>query len=95
MSTDHSHQFLNDIKVARNLVFPRPTNLDCKLIDFSNFINFQLVLGVFNRSLSVKLGIFPVSCQHWHPKIFIIMLVKISPGKSPDVVVGVLKINLD
>ena len=24
---------------------------------------------VFNRSLSVKLGIFPISCRHWHPII--------------------------
>ena len=26
-------------------------------------------MGVFNRSLSVKLGIFPISCQHCHPII--------------------------
>ena len=26
----------------------------------------QSVLGAFNCSLSVKLGIFPIFCQHWH-----------------------------
>ena len=57
----------------------------------------QSVLGVFNRSLSVKLGIFPISCQHWHPIImqFIIKLVKMWPGGTPHVVVGTLKISLD
>ena len=34
------------------------------LIEFSPHSPF---LGVFNRSLSVKLGIFPISCRHWHP----------------------------
>ena len=56
-------------RVARSLVFSRSINLESKLIYrilclCKPLAHMQSVLGVFNRSLSVKLGIFPISCRH-------------------------------
>ena len=46
--------------------------------------------------MSVKLGIFCISCWHGHPIImFIIKLVKMWPDGIPHVVVGTLKISVD
>ena len=62
--------FWRHLKVARNSVFSKSTNLESKLMDFFAFLNFsrQSVLRVFIRSLFVKSGIFQASCQHWHIK---------------------------
>ena len=56
----------------------------------------QSVLGVLNRSQSVKLGVLP----HFLSALatnnaFIIKLVKMWPGGTLHVVVGTLKISLD
>ena len=58
------------IKVAGNPVLSRLTNLESELTSLScATFSTQSVFRVFNNSLSVKLGIFPISCWHWHPII--------------------------
>ena len=54
-------------KVLRNPVFLRSTNREIHVDRLYVFL--ICYLGIFNRSLSVYLGIFPVSCRHWHPII--------------------------
>ena len=62
--------FVNLRRVTCYPVFSRSTNLESKLIDFFVLLKYysaQSVFGVTNRSHSVKLGIFPIFCRHWHP----------------------------
>ena len=85
----------SSFKVAGNPEFSWSTNLESKLIEFFVLVNFctQSVLGVLNRSLSIKMGHFLSALASNNQ--FIIKLVKMWSGGTPHVVVGTLKISLD
>ena len=78
--------------MAQNPVFPRLTKLDSKLIDFSTFSQFWESSTFFTVC---KIGDFPsfLSALTFN-NVFIIKLVKMWPGKTPDVVVRTLQISL-
>ena len=73
--------------MAENPVLSRSTNLESKLINFFVLFSAQFVLGVFNRSLSEKIGDFLSALASNNQ----FKLVKMWSGGTPHVVVITLK----